>query len=75
MRLYSGGLIIGRTFASEIWGAYIREGFFFFWGGGGGGAYYRNFTGILNSEILNGEGRFYFAIAPKGGGSTREAII
>ena len=46
MGLYTGGLIIGRIFASEI--------FFFFWGGGlfsgglilfwGGGAYYRNFT-------------------------------
>ena len=38
MGLYSGGLIIGRIFASEIWGAYVREGLFF------GGAYYRNFT-------------------------------
>ena len=38
MGLYSGALIIGRIFASEIWGAYFREGlFFFFWGGGGGG--------------------------------------
>ena len=39
MGLYSGGLIIGRIFASEIWGAYFREGlyFFFFFGGGGGG--------------------------------------
>ena len=35
---YSGGLIIGRIFASEIWGAYFREGLFF------GRAYYRNFT-------------------------------
>ena len=26
MGLYSGGLIIGRIFASEIWGAYFREG-------------------------------------------------
>ena len=40
MGLYSGGLIIGRIFASEIWGAYFQEGlffifyFFFFWGGG-----------------------------------------
>ena len=25
----SGGLIIGRIFASEIWGAYFREGFLF----------------------------------------------
>ena len=37
MGLYSGGLIIGRIFASEIWGAYFREDLF--WGqeeGGGG---------------------------------------
>ena len=32
MGLYLGGLIIGRIFASEIWGAYFREGVF--WGGG-----------------------------------------
>ena len=56
--LYSGGLIIGRIFAPEIWGAYFREGLFLFihlfiylfyyyyFGGGGlgGGACYRNFT-------------------------------
>ena len=43
MGLYSGGFIIGRLCASEIWRAYFREGllllllliFFFFWGGGG----------------------------------------
>ena len=45
MGLYSGGLIIGRIFASEIWGANFREGLFiylfiiimnfFFFGGGG----------------------------------------
>ena len=29
MGLYSGGLIIGRIFASEIWGAYFPEGLFF----------------------------------------------
>ena len=28
MGLYSKGLIIGRIFASEIWGAYLREGLF-----------------------------------------------
>ena len=54
MGLYSGGLIIGRIFASEIWGAYFREGFIiffcgrgggvFFGGGVGGGACCRNFT-------------------------------
>ena len=37
MGLYSGGFIIGRIFASEIWGALFREGLFFFFGGGGGG--------------------------------------
>ena len=40
MDLYLGRLIIGRIFASEIWGAYSQEGlllFFFFWGGGGVG--------------------------------------
>ena len=33
----SGGLIIGRIFASEIWGRGVIFGraFFFFWGGGG----------------------------------------
>ena len=36
MGLYSGGLIIGRIFASEIWGAYFREGLYFGGGGGGG---------------------------------------
>ena len=28
MGLYSGGLIIGRIFASEIWEVYFREGLF-----------------------------------------------
>ena len=41
MGLYLGGLIIRSIFASQIWGAYFREGLFF---GGGGGAYYRTFT-------------------------------
>ena len=35
MGLYLGGLIIGRIFASEIWGAYFQEGLFFRGGGGG----------------------------------------
>ena len=34
MPLYSGRLITGRIFASEICGAYFQEGFL--WGGGGG---------------------------------------
>ena len=39
MGLYSGELIIGRIFASEILGAYFREGLLFslFWEGWGGG--------------------------------------
>ena len=38
--------MIGRIFASEIWGAYYWEGLVFLVGGGGrgGGAYYQNFT-------------------------------
>ena len=35
MGLYLGGLIIRRTFVSEIWGAYFQEGLFFFLGWGG----------------------------------------
>ena len=35
MGLYLGGLIIGRIFVSEIWGAYFRKSLFFFGGGGG----------------------------------------
>ena len=45
MGLYSGGLIIGRIFASEIWGAYFSGGLIFF----GGGAYYGNFMVIYVS--------------------------
>ena len=34
MGLCLGGLMIGRIFASEIWGAYFWEGLLiFFWGG------------------------------------------
>ena len=52
----SGGLIIGRIFASEIWEAYFREGlfiylfiYFFFWGGGRGGLV----IGILRYFVLD----------------------
>ena len=44
MGLYLGGLIIGMIFASEIWGAYFREGLFL-WGG-----YYRNFK--VEGDVL-----------------------
>ena len=37
MGLYSGGLIIGRIFASEIWGGLFSGGLNFFFLGGGGG--------------------------------------
>ena len=37
MSLCSEGLMKGRIFASEIWGAYFRDGLFFFVGRGGGG--------------------------------------
>ena len=42
MGLYLGGLIIGRTLASEIWGRGLIYGRDFSLGGGG--AYYWNFT-------------------------------
>ena len=51
MGLYSGGPIIGRIFASEIWEDYFREVLFLFFiylfyynCFLGRGAYYRNFT-------------------------------
>ena len=45
MGSYMAGLIIGRIFASEIWGAYFRDDLFLevARGGGGGGGNYRNF--------------------------------
>ena len=60
MSLYLEGLVIGRIFASEIGGAYFREGFFL---GGGRGAYYRNFTVIWN--VLVRYVSFYYTFAPK----------
>ena len=48
MGLYTGGLLIGRIFASEIWEAYFREGLFLGGGGGGGGGLLTEFYGILN---------------------------
>ena len=44
MGLYLRGPIIGRIYASEIWGAYFREGLFL------GGAYYRNFTVLFEDD-------------------------
>ena len=44
MGLYSGGLIIGSIFASEIWVAYFSEGFLF--GGGGRGGLLQEFYDI-----------------------------
>ena len=37
MGSYTAGLIIGRIFASEIWGAYFRYDLLLFFLGGGGG--------------------------------------
>ena len=49
MGLFSGGLIIGKISASEIWGAYFWEGLFFFGGGGG----------LLLSEFYGMSSRFF----------------
>ena len=43
MDLHSGGLIIGRILASEIWG----DIYLFSWGGGGGGLL-SEFYGIID---------------------------
>ena len=46
MGLSSGGLVIGRIFASEIWGAYFQEGLCL-----GGGALLSEFYGILKQNL------------------------
>ena len=58
MRLYLGGLNIGRTFESEILRGGFSEGlilfiylFTFFFGGGG--AYYRNFREPENLHVFS----------------------
>ena len=53
MGLYSGGLIIERIFASEVWGAYFQEGLLFlsFFVLGGGGLVLE-FHGILLKRLL-----------------------
>ena len=48
MGLYSGGLIIGKIFAYEIWGAYFQEGLFY------GGAYYQNFMVSAFQQCCDG---------------------
>ena len=55
MGLYSGGLIIERILASEILGAYFREGLFIYlfiiFRGGGGGGLIIGFYGIELREF------------------------
>ena len=70
MGSYSGGLIIGRIFSSEIWGGLIISIFLFFWGGGGGGgggAYYRNFTVFPNRTAC--DDGFFLVCEDQGGWS------
>ena len=65
MGLYSEGLIqiIGRIFASEIWGGglffggfiYLFIYLFVFFKGGGGGVYYRNFCKAKHLNWLVGK--------------------
>ena len=50
--MFRTGLIIGRIFASEIWGADFREGLFIYLFLGGGGAYYRNSKVYSNYVII-----------------------
>ena len=62
MGLYSGGVITGRIFVSEIWGAYFQEGLFF------GGAYSRNFTVFCEfaftfSDVTSGRKKGYFSLS------------
>ena len=47
MGLYSGGLIIRKIFAYEIWGAYFQEGLFY------GGAY-QNFMVSAFQQFCDG---------------------
>ena len=48
MGLYSGGLIIGSIFSSEIWGAYFQEGLFM-----GEGGLLSEFYGMLFKSSTN----------------------
>ena len=50
MGLYSGGLVIGGIFTSEIWGAIFGRAYFFLVGGGR--AFYRNFTVCSEWDIF-----------------------
>ena len=78
MGLYLGRLIIGRIFASEIWGAYFREGLLllllfifyllFFFGGGGG----RLLSEFCVTENSNKKHPFLLLFLFRGG--EREAI-
>ena len=45
MGFYPAGLIIERIFASEIWGAYLREGLFL------GGDYYLKFMAYFKIPV------------------------
>ena len=54
MGLYSGALIIRRIFASEISGAYFREGLLFL----GGGGLLSEFYGMLPAAFSLGPGSF-----------------
>ena len=71
MGFYSGGLIIGRIFASEIWGVYFREGLF------EGGDYYRNFTVYFHlARILyKCSVQMNFANSTEGRGDRRTVIL
>ena len=63
LHVYSGGLIIGRIFASEICGAYFREGLFL------GGLiigilwYLHNNNKLLKNIILHNNNKLFISIS------------
>ena len=54
MGLYSGGLVIGRIFTSEIRGAYSVLGGLIFWAGAGGGLLSEFYGTSSKFDCING---------------------
>ena len=77
MCLYSGGLIIGRIFASEIWGGggliFGRAYFFFFFFGGGEGV--GHIIGILRYITTLKLARLRFLFTANANGKNYHVIM